>query len=67
MKITYKSLTVDEAVELVKEDSKREDLFFESSIKEAPQVLKNLTYHTLDISDINKTLWFQREVEDDAE
>lgn len=67
MKITYKPLTVEEAVELIKADSKRDDLFFESSIKDAPQVLKNLAYHTLDISDINKTLWFQREVEDGAE
>lgn len=67
MKVIYQPLTVDEAFELIKEDDKRKDLFFENSEKHSPQVLKNLHYHTFDLVKINKVIWFQRKVEGDTE
>lgn len=65
MKITYKSLTVDEAFELIKEDSKRKDLYFEKGDKkEPPSELCNMSAYDLDVVHFSKRFWFQREVED---
>lgn len=68
MKIIYKNLTVDEAFELVKEDDKRQDLYFEKrDRKNPPSELTNINHYELAAVDFSKQVWFQRKVEDDAE
>lgn len=64
MKVTYKAVTLQEAFELIKENQRRDDLYFEHNNKENPQQLCNLANYKLEATDFINKLWFKREIED---
>lgn len=64
MEVTYKPLTVEQAFDLLLEDSDRKDLFFEMGEKPNPSELLNLNAYKLDVTIFNKRIWFQREVKE---